>query len=246
MTQFDYSKFSDKKLHQLYTTFSLMGDSKQHQGKPAVGVVKEGLLQELKRRGLKNEADENKCNAGDRFSWGEYSGNSQVGTYSAKDGSKWAVKLVGGISYECRDMKVFGESSEAALARAIEKKLKPKSNSKENAMDKVTAMKKKILLSNASDAVKVKALKKVMENAGEKPSRGEFEALAKALAKKLTMQKESAPLATQQKASNEFNQKLSAFESKYGKIGDSDMGVLERYADKIVKSGLMAGAGKDF
>ena len=31
-------------------------------------------------------------------------------------------------------------------------------------MDKATALKKKILLSNASDAVKAKAIKKVMEN----------------------------------------------------------------------------------
>jgi hypothetical protein len=39
-----------------------------------------------------------------------------------------------------------------------------KCNSKENAMDKTAALKKKILLSNASDAVKAKAIKKVVEN----------------------------------------------------------------------------------
>ncbi len=43
-----------------------------------------------------------------------------------------------------------------------------KCNAMDNAMDKITAMKKKILLSNASDDVKAKAIKKVMSNATDR------------------------------------------------------------------------------
>lgn len=63
-------------------------------------------------------------NANDKFQWGEYTGNTRHGTYTAKDGSKWAVQIVGSMSYECKPLKIFGERDEAALGRAIEKKLK--------------------------------------------------------------------------------------------------------------------------
>jgi hypothetical protein len=67
------------------------------------------------------------------------------------------------------------ETIQKALERAIELKADPRviellkaqlNTSKENEMNKCNAMKRKILDSTYSNSVKVKALKKVMENAG--------------------------------------------------------------------------------
>lgn len=156
MTQFDYSKFSDKKLHQLYTTFSLMGDSKQHQGKPAVGVVKEGLLQELKRRGLKNEADE-KSNApkkpkeptydlvmigkGSDPSRDEFKGRTKdsLKYYLPKGWSESALPEVGQTKVYKQD---FGDGE--VIEYHVTRKNSNEADEKSNANGSVDALKKKI------------------------------------------------------------------------------------------------------
>jgi hypothetical protein len=136
----------------------------------------------------------------------------------------------------------FNAKSPKEFKRRASKFNEKKGNDMTNNLE---AKKLAVIKSNAAPEVKLKALEKLNAQSN-KPTRAEFDSLVNLLAKKLIMQKASAPLPKQQKASDAFLMKLRSFEEKYGYISSPDMQILEKHAERLAKSAIISGAGKDF